>query len=321
MPLLLFFGPARNWWSEWPLFSVLVTAYMYACYFVTTRAGLPRLLLERRYGRLAWVSGGLVGLTYLLTLYPLPKLDFITPSMTEYQTQARDYNVALSVWLMFVVVLCFALTVALVKELYNRILLQNIAENRRNKAELAVFKAQISPHFLFNTLNSLYSLVIGTSQKAEDAFIKFTEILKYTYVTIENERVPAREEIAYIGNYIDLQLIRLDNHTSVSWDVETDDDTAMIPPMILLTFVENAFKYGSSTTTDCTIAISLSIKEGVLLFETSNRVLRHAGEFRREVPVGIENCRGRLAALYPGRHALVTEETDGIFRVSLKISL
>ena len=91
---------------------------------------------------------------------------------------------------------------------------------------------------MFNTLNSLYSLVIGTSEKAEDAFIKFTELLKYTYVTIEKDMVALKDEIDYIQNYIDLQTIRLNEHTSVDWQYDVEDEMVKVPPMLMLTFVE-----------------------------------------------------------------------------------
>lgn len=321
MPLLAVFGPERYWWGSFPVFAAIATAYLYATYFVTKYLHLPKLILSRSYYKIAVITLIFLVLTYLLTLYPLPEVDFVIPSMSEYQTRVRNYNVAISLWFMFTVVLCYSLTVSFVKELYERLLLQNIAENQRNKAQLAVFKAQISPHFLFNTLNSLYSLVIGTSQKAEDAFIKFTEILKYSYTTIDNEYVALSEEIAYIQNYIDLQLIRLDTHTKVEWNYSVDDDTRLIPPMIFLTFVENAFKYGTSTSRDCTIDINLELKDGLLRFETENMVLRHRDEFRQAVPVGLENCRSRLSALFPQKHQLLTTEKDSVFKVTLKIDL
>lgn len=321
MPLLAVFGPAQYWWGSFPLFTVLVVGYLYGCYFATKYLKLPKLILSRSYYRIAMILLVFLLLTYLLTLYPLPEVDFVIPSMSEYQTRVRNYNMAISIWFMFSVVVCYALTVALVKELYERLLLQNIAENQRNKAELAVFKAQISPHFLFNTLNSLYSLVVGTSQKAEDAFIKFTEILKYTYTTIDNEYVALGQEISYIQNYIDLQLIRLDSHTKVEWDYSVDNEDTMVPPMIFLTFVENAFKYGSSTSRDCVIHISLRLHEGILLFETRNMVLKHKQEFREEMPVGLENCKSRLSGLFHDRHQLSTQEENSEFKVTLKIDL
>ena len=91
--------------------------------------------------------------------------------------------------------------------------------------------------------------------------------MKYTYVTIENEKVALDDEVAYIQNYIDLQNIRLNSHTRVDWRHDIEDGKVMIPPMIFLTFVENAFKYGASTSRDCMVEISLSVHKGVLLFE------------------------------------------------------
>lgn len=321
MPLVVVAGPAHHWMTDYPLFFLTVVAYMYACYFTVRRLKLPKLILSHSYTRIGLTVAALLLCTYLLTLYPLPEMDFVTPSMSRYQTLVRNYNMTVSLWFMFSVTACYALTVSFVKELYERRLLQNIAECQRNKAELAVFKAQISPHFLFNTLNSLYSLVIGTSQKAEDAIIKFAELLKYTYVTIENEHVTLAEELAYIRNYIDLQLIRLDSHTRVDWRSDVDNPEALIPPMIFLTFVENAFKYGSSTTHDCEIRIYLRLERGQLLFETSNSVSRHKQEFRQEMPVGLENCKSRQAGLFPGRHSLMTHERNGRFEVELRINL
>lgn len=321
MPLLVGVGPTRYWFDSYPLFTIIVVAYLYLCYFATKRINLPRLILSKNYVRVAAFALLFVAITYLLTLYPLPDVDFVIPSMSEFQTRVRNYNRAISVWFMSTVALSYSLVVVFVKELYNRMLLQSIAENQRQKAELAVFKAQISPHFLFNTLNSLYSLVIGTSQKAEDAFIKFVEILKYTYVNIDYEYVALAEELSYIQSYIDLQMIRLNGHTKVEWIHSVDNEQVMIPPMIFLTFVENAFKYGASPSRDSVILIKLEVKDGTLVFETENPVLKHKQEFRKDMPVGLENCRNRLVALFPGRHQLTTVETDLIFKVKLILNL
>ena len=193
--------------------------------------------------------------------------------------------------------------------------------NLLRTSQLKSLQMQINPHFLFNTLNSLYSLVIGTSEKAEDAFIKFTDILKYTYSSIDKEWVTVDDEAGYISSYIDLQAIRLDSHTHVEWNYKADEPNALIPPMVLLTFVENAFKYGASTRSDCHISISLTLYDGQLTFTTRNRIVKRADEFRTEMPVGIENCRARLGALYPGRHTLDTTEADGEFFVTLNIQL
>lgn len=321
MPLMILLGPACRWLQEWPLFFVLVCLFLYGCYWLVRRIDVPGMFMRRRYGRIAAVMAALICSNYALSFYPLPQMDFVTPSMSEYQTSVRNYGVALSLWLMFVAVMGFALTVSFITELYRQTLLRKDLENQRDKAELAIFKAQISPHFLFNTLNSLYSLVIGTSQKAEDAFIKFADLLKYTYTTIENEEVPIGGEIEYIQNYIDLQSIRLNRHTRVDWSYDIDDMRRSVPPMIFLTLVENAFKYGASTTADCDIVLRMKLKCGMLSFSTRNRIMKHGDTFRSEMPVGMANCRARLDGLFPGRNTLETREVDGMFELDMNIQL
>lgn len=311
----------QSWWAVSPAFTCVALAYFYGSYFVIKAARLPELILSKSYYRLIGIILAFIILTYLITLYPLPKMDFVIPSMSEYQTRVRNYNIKITVWFIFSVIVCYSLTVAFIKELYRRRLLQSIVENQRDKAELALFKAQINPHFLFNTLNSIYSLVVGTSQKAEDAFIKFTDLLKYTYVTAEKDSVKIVDEINYITNYIDLQLIRLNDRTKVIWDCYVDDEAKIIPPMIFLTFVENTFKYGSSTSQNCDIMIKLHLCKGVVVFETENRIMKHSDEFRENMPIGINNCRNRLSVLFPDQYTLDIKEEDGVFKVHLQINL
>lgn len=320
MPLLILLGPAHHWIMEWPVFFILDCAFLYGCYIYIRHAGFAAMFINRRYYRMVAIVLTMTACNYALTFYPHPGMDFVTPTMSEYQTSVRNYSVSLSLWLMFFAVLCYSFTISFITELYNQLLLRKEIEMQRDKAELATFKAQISPHFMFNTLNSLYSLVIGTSQQAEDAFIKFTELLKYTYVTAGKETVPVADEIAYIQNYIDLQAIRLNHCTTVKWTHHVDRSDAKVPPMIFLTLVENAFKYGTSTSKACRIVISLKMSRGELHFSTRNAIMKHPDEFRTEVPVGISNTRARLAALFGNRFSLSTREDEGIYYVDLKIS-
>lgn len=320
MPLLVFLGPAHNWIAEWPVFFVLDCMFLYGCYIYIRHAGFATMFINRRYRRMAAIVLAMTACNYALTFYPHPRMDFVIPSMSEFQTSVRNYSVSLSLWLMYFAVLCYAFTISFITELYNQLLLRKDIESQRDKAELATFKAQISPHFLFNTLNSLYSLVIGTSREAEDAFIKFTELLRYTYATAHTETVRLSDEISYIQNYIDLQSIRLNSHTTVDWRHSIDDCDARVPPMIFLTLVENVFKYGSSTTTDCVVRINLELKNGVLRFTTCNAIMKHPDEFRNEVPTGISNCRARLKGLFGNRASLVTEDNESRYNVSLTIN-
>ena len=140
-------------------------------------------------------------------------------------------------------------------------------------------------------------------------------------MTANSDWVTIDDEINYINNYIDLQLIRLNDHTRVRRVFSVDKDDERIPPMIFLTFVENAFKYGASSSRDCDIVIRLHLSDGVLVFETRNMIVKHSDEFRKDMPVGLDNCRSRLSALYVDDYSLNITEEDGVFNVKLKINL
>ena len=222
-------------------------------------------------------------------------------------------------WFFFFVVTGFSLAIELMFELFKQILSKQEIEAEKNKAELALYKAQINPHFLFNTLNALYGLVLTKSDKTESAFIQFSDILKYMYTQTTLDTIPICNEIEYIRQYVDLQSLRLNRHTHIDFHTETDDEQAQIPPMILITFVENAFKYGTSSDVDCTIYIQIAVKEGVLHFETENTIMK---EKKEPTPaIGIENCRKRLELLYPGRFSLTTGREGNQFKTRLTIQL
>lgn len=320
MPMLLFLGPPYYWLQEWPVFFVLVCVLYYGSYLSLRIINVPRLMMCRRYALLAATGAVLAGGVWAMCRYPLPKVDFYTPLMSEYHTQLRDYNVSVSLWMIFSLVVAYALTVSFIKELYGEQLKREQLKHQKKSAELAALRAQISPHFLFNTLNSLYGLVLGTSRKAEDALLKFTEILEYTYMTVGNETVRLEEEVRYISNYVDLQSLRLNEQTRVEWSYEVENGELRMPPMILLTFVENLFKYGTSPSRESTVHIHLRETGGVLEFGTCNKIMKHEQAFREQVPVGVSNCRARLESFSKGDYSLDIEEGEE-YRLRLRLRL
>lgn len=166
-----------------------------------------------------------------------------------------------AVWLHYILVAVFCFAVGMLNEAFRQRLAREEVEYERNKAELALYKAQINPHFLFNTLNTLYGLLITHSDKTEATLERFINLTKYMYNNANHEFIPLAEEVEYIGQYIDLQKLRLNGFADVSFTYRVEDETMSVPPMMLITFVENAFKYGISSNEPCFTATAWSNTE------------------------------------------------------------
>lgn len=316
MPLVIMLLPVDRWIVNNMAFLVTLVAYVYVLYFVYRRACLPKLFMQKKYLRILLLLAVLIVVTELLTHFPMPA-ERITDDVR--QMEARMHIRTQTIWFFFLMVTGFSLAIELTFELFRQILSRQEVEAEKDKAELALYKAQINPHFLFNTLNTLYALVLSGSDKTESAFVKFSGILRYMYSQSGSELIPAERELDYIHQYVDLQQLRLNRHTQVELVLDVADKQVLIPPMILITFVENAFKYGTSSDTDCTIRIHIRVDENNLRLETENAVMRRReGESQG---IGIANCRKRLELLYPGRYDLQTGEADGRYRTFLNIRL
>ncbi|MFI3266473.1 MAG: histidine kinase [Rikenellaceae bacterium] len=189
----------------------------------------------------------------------------------------------------------------------------------KNRAELAMYKSQINPHFMFNTLNTIYSLNFAGSERTGDVIMKFSNIVRYIYQNSDKERVLIVDEAVYLNEFIELHTMRLSKTTTVDFHYEIDDQSAQIPSMIFITFIENAFKYGVSSSHKSLIEICLTLKNGVLLFTTANTI------FQRNATssgIGIKNCEKRLSLLYPSRYSLKCGEVESnIYKTELSIKL
>ncbi|WP_167021605.1 sensor histidine kinase [Chitinophaga sp. Cy-1792] len=189
------------------------------------------------------------------------------------------------------------------------------AETRKTQAELSFLKAQINPHFLFNTLNNIYSLAITRNEYAAPSIMKLSNMLRY--VTEENRNyVLLQGEIACLNDYIDLQRLRLSKQTKVEVTITGDPGVKCIAPLVLLPFLENAFKYGLSNHEESRIIITLNIEEDSIRFFCSNKIFKKHQQENR-TGIGISNTVQRLEHLYPDRYTLTTEEVAGQFQVTL----
>jgi sensor histidine kinase YesM len=194
-------------------------------------------------------------------------------------------------------------------------------EQEKTDAELSFLKAQINPHFLFNTLNSIYSLAIQKSDETAAAVVKLSDMMRYVTGEAHHDFVPLAKENHYIHNYIDLQKIRLDGTVQLQYQVIGDPSGKQIAPLLLIPFVENAFKHGVNPEEDSKIDIDIYITTETLTLQVYNKKVQVQQQQEAKSGLGIENTRHRLQLLYPNLHELMIEETEKDFSVLLHIQL
>lgn len=195
--------------------------------------------------------------------------------------------------------------------------------SEKTTAELAFLKSQVNPHFLFNTLNNIYALAYTKSADAPGAILKLAELMRYMLYDSngpagESLNVPLPKEITYLENFVALEKLRLTD-AKVQFRVEGNADLYRIEPLLLVPFVENAFKHGHLTDPANPLVINLSIRQGRLYFDTINRKANRQKDGAGGV--GLQNVRRRLALLYPDRHVLRITETDTEYACHLELTL
>lgn len=194
-------------------------------------------------------------------------------------------------------------------------------ENEKLKTEVAYLRAQINPHFLFNTLNSVYALALEKSDSAPEAILKLSSMMRYVVTESSRENVSLEKEIEYIKNYISLQRFRMDKDTEFSFIITGNPIGKNISPLLLIPFIENAFKYGLNPEEKSFIAINIDITAHELILNViNNKVNAHMINDEKSEQ-GIENTAKRLKYLYPGKHKLLIFEDEHTFTVNLSIIL
>lgn len=193
-------------------------------------------------------------------------------------------------------------------------------ENDQLQAELRQLKAQIQPHFLFNTLNSIYALAIRQDERTADTIVKLSEFMRYIIRDAHRDKVALAKEINYIGNYIDLQKARLRDAVQLNYLLEGDERHLEIAPLLLFSFIENAFKYGVNPDEESRIDIQIRIEGSSLNLYVANKKVQ-ISQFENSTGVGLQNAKERLRLLYPNTHQLTIDNNPTDFHVSLSLTL
>jgi len=193
-------------------------------------------------------------------------------------------------------------------------------EADRMQTELSFLHSQINPHFLFNTLNSIYSLALMRSELTADAVMKLSSLMRYILQDVQSEKVPLEMEIQCIQNYVELQKIRLNSNVDLQLVITGDFSSYQIPPLILIPFIENTFKYGTSTHESTAITIEIEIDQNVFHLKTTNNifVIREKSE---SFGIGFRNSERRLNLVYPEKHEIAIINNSKMYILDLKIQM
>ncbi|WP_373514836.1 sensor histidine kinase [Persicitalea sp.] len=195
-------------------------------------------------------------------------------------------------------------------------------ENEKLTAELRFLKAQINPHFLFNTLNNLYYLAFTQSPKTTEVIDKLSQMMRYMIYESNHPKVPLSKEIEYMGNYISLEELRLDDKVPITFAVTGSTQGVQIEPFLFITFLENAFKHGVSTNAEGSwVKVEITLLENRCVYSVVNSRLPATEKEDEKSGIGLSNLRRRLELSYPDRHQLQIRDEPDAYAVQLTLQL
>ncbi len=249
-------------------------------------------------------------------------LFFVTSSNVLYQSKVLENQLYTFLSLAFVGV--SASIYRIILEWFFQQNLKNEQEKQRLQSELEFLKSQINPHFLFNTLNSLYALTLKKSDQSPSIVLKLSEMLRYMLYECNVNLVLLYNELNYIENYISLERIRYGKKPDIKFKIKGDIENLFIAPLLLMPFIENAFKHGINNQYDAGyVHISIQVNEGSLKLEVINS---NSGKINSDVEskaggIGLLNVKRRLDILYPDDYFLKVDDQKDYYRVELKLKL
>ena len=195
------------------------------------------------------------------------------------------------------------------------------SEKEKLAAELAYLKSQINPHFLFNTLNNIYALALKKSDDTANAIVKLSGMMRYNITDAQSEFIEIEKEIAYISSYIELQKIRIGETAKVNFSIDGMEHKHQIAPLLLISFIENAFKYGVNPEIESIIQIAIGITNNTIELKVSNKIVPVSIVDNTKTGTGIANVIRRLDLLYSGKYHLQISHTDTDYTITLIITI
>jgi LytS/YehU family sensor histidine kinase len=276
---------------------------------------IPRFLITKRYPY--FFAGFLVVLSLCIVYSMLAQLTI------EANTNAfKGFNMSTGRNVLpFIHVAGIAISINLLKYWYYQQRQTMEALQQKTTAELELLKSQVHPHFLFNTLNNLYSFILEKSDKAPEIVLKLSNLLRFMIYESGAATIPLTKEISLLKEYMALEQLRYGNRLDISFAIDGDTDSKVIAPLLMLPLVENAFKHGASKQLDqCWISLHMHVTDKGMHCKLLNSC---EGEPEAGIPgnkgIGLQNVKKRLELLYPGRYSFSTLLTKDVFIVNLAL--
>jgi len=308
-----------TWFSSFLLPITMVTTYFVVYYLI------PEYLLIKKYKRFILYSiYTLIFSTYLILVAIFGSFIFLSNmELKNMPPMSRNYAFILILVYLVVFIVSFVSilnnnfkTISKNKELQNKILETQLQIKNQ---ELQYLKKQIHPHFLFNTLNTIYGFALKQSKDTPDIILKLSNLLDYILYQVNKPKVSLKEEILHIKEYIALEKIRFQDTLAISFRSDTISNDIQIAPMLLIPFVENAFKHGNLIDGFLTVEIDIKLNKNQLAFSISNSALKNT-QNQNEAGIGLENIQKRLNLLYNKNYHLKIDNQNNSFVVNLIIN-
>ncbi|MCF8368329.1 MAG: sensor histidine kinase [Bacteroidales bacterium] len=283
---------------------------------------IPRLLNKKKY--MAWIFTFVISLflfSYFNQIIFSKFIDTLLPGY--YFISYYSYGDLLKFFLVFMVV---STLIHLSKEWFElNEARHNLTRLEKEKvaAELKALSNQLNPHFLFNSLNVIYSMAINNKKEAPDAILQLSDILRYVIYDANASEVSLQDEIKLIRDFIALQRFRSIESAQINFEVDVENEQLNIAPMLFLPLIENSFKHGLKGDIQNTfVNIRLTFKKTKLIFTIeNNKGWKDSSLSGRDSGVGLENIQNRLALIYPKKHTFEIKETENSFKVTLSVDL
>jgi len=296
--------------------AFIASAYYFIIYF-----SVPRFLYKRNYAVFVLLLLGAITAAALLrvplAMYLNKHVFMPGKPQPGFQQLFTTSLLNIFVW----VVSLIAVTLIVEKVRFQKFM--EVLEKEKTKNELDFLKAQFNPHFLFNSINSIYGHIEKGNMQARKMLLTFSDMLRYQLYECNVESIAIEKEIDYIKNYVALQKTRKEENLLVNVCIGSEVKGFPIAPMLFIAFIENAFKYVSNDDQkENKVEISLHVKDECLTFESINTkdVISHNAPIRHR-GIGINNVKRRLELLYPEKHQLSIRDNNEIYHVSLKLQL